>query len=372
VPDLPPADSLAGVDRDVLFGLLSAAAAPAVEASYQHAWERERALLEALDDALQSAAEGAEVPPAPKPRWLDGLVRRELERLSQTFWAHEGFVRVRLLERLGLVDLTPDDTYVLAMVSGLGPGKVAKLKADPYLLEHVLWRVFEVEGGGEVSLTNIDRFGKDGWRETFIALVAEGILDRSRVLAACLDALRSDFLAYRARWYSATYLAFDPTVDELAESQDSLRRLLGSEVPATVAFAVKLLLRLQKAGRLETAEALAALAPATLGKAKGTALDALRLAKACVATHRAAVAEVAQAALVHQHADVQRAAADLLAGLGESDIVAAAAGELASSVRQDLHLGGEVTIGSDAPPQQLLAQVPRPVTAADLAERVAA
>lgn len=371
--ELPSYSALAGVGLDTIYGLLAHHAGQAVSAAYEFAWQRDQALIGAVDAALLDAAEGRVGMGGNKPRWLDGLVQRELSAASKDFWSRERFVWIRLLERLGLVDLDPDDTYVLAMVSSLGPKKAEKLRADPELVERALWRVFEVEGGGEVSLTNVDRFGGEQWRKAFLELTSDGTLGRERVLAECLQALDRDFAAYRAGWFSATFLALKPSHDELTASQRALRRLLAAPVPATVAFALKQLIQVQKAGQLEVAETLVALPPATLVKAKGTALDALRLARSAGPELADAVVNVAETALGHTNADVQRAAADLLANRGAARTVVTAVDHLAPSVRQDLGLDlGGIATQEPAALTQALLPVPDPVTTTDLAERTAA
>jgi Family of unknown function (DUF6493) len=289
--------------------------------TYELTWQRDQALLEATDGALGHAATGLTGAEARKPQWLDGLVQRELRAAAEAFWSRERFVRIRLLERLGLVALEPDDTYVLAMISAIGPNKADTLRADPELVKNALWRVFEVEGGGEVSLTNVDRCGGQEWRKTILELTADGTLDRARVLAQCLDALGRDFAAYRAGWFSATFLALKPTVHELTVLQPALRRLLAAPVPATVGFALKQLTLVQKAGLLDVEETLQALPPATLAKAKGTALGALRLAGLVGVGREAMASTVATTALGHPHADVQRSAAELLTRFGDSEAV---------------------------------------------------
>jgi hypothetical protein len=370
--EFPPYASLAGLRPGTLHGLLVQHAGSAPTSAYEFAWQRDRDLLSAIDAALQAAANGALVDDAVKPRWLDGLVSRELRASSTTNWSRDRFLRVRLLERVGLVDLEPDDTYVLAMVSGLGPQKVAKLRADRDLIERALWRVFEVEGGGEVSLTNVDRFAGDEWRNAFIELTSDGTLDRNSVLTACLSALNRDFAAYRASWYSATYVALEPTVDEIATSQADLRRLANAAVPATVGFALKQLVKIQKAGLLDIEETFVALPPATLVKAKGTALAAIGLARSISAHNPVSAAQVARAALGHPHADVQRTAAALLAECGESDAVVNAAQDLAPSVRHELGIAVDLIAEQVVSPNQGLAGIPRRPSMADLAERAAA
>ncbi len=369
--DLPPYPSIVGTTPATLYGLLASGAAAVLDATYEFAWQKDRALVDVIDQALTAAVNDAPSVDAAKPRWLDGLVTRELRAASTAFWSRERFGRVRLLERLGLVDVDADDTYVLAMVSALGPDKADKLRADPDLIERALWRVFDVEGGGEVSLTNVDRFGGDEWRKAFLELTSDGTLDRARVLNACLLALGRDFAAYRASWYSATYLALAPTPEETAGSQSDLRRLLGAAVPATVAFGLKQLARVQKAGLLDVEATLEALPPATLVKAKGTAMAALNLANVGRTEFPASVGAVAQAALGHPHPDVQRAAAKVLADLGSAAVVLAAAEDLTPSVRMELGLHAEVR-QVEAAHGQSLVPVPPPISAPDLAERAAA
>lgn len=191
-------------------------------------------------------------------------------------------------------------------------------------------------------------------------------------MEACLQALGRDFAAYRASWYSATYLALEPTADETAGSQADLRRLLSAAAPATVGFALKQLIRLEKAGLLDVEATIEALPPATLVKAKGTAIAALNLARVGRTESPSVVGIVAHAALGHPHPDVQRAAATLLADLGEAEAVLAAAEDLTPSVRQELGLRTEVRQQHEAHYAQNLAPVPAPVSTADLAERAAA
>ena len=370
VVGLPPYESLLDVSPATLYGLIDGRADAALVATYEFGWQKDRALREAIERALSDAAAGERTPDSRKPRWLDGLVTRDLRDASTSHWAGR-FPLVRLLERLELIDLDVDDTYVLAMVGAFGPNKADRLRADPDLVRRALWKVFEVEGGGEVSLTNVDRFGGDEWRKAFLQLTADGTLDRARVLSACLAALGRDFAAYRASWFSATYRALEPTTDEAAAFQADLRRLLGAAVPATVSFALKQLGRVERAGLLDIEATVEALRPAVLVKAKGTAIAALDLARVGRVAFPGAVAAVAIAALGHPHADVQRAAAKLLADLGEGDAVLAAAEDLTPSVRQELGLHAEVRHERRTSHCQSLAPVAPPVSASDLAERAA-
>jgi len=372
VSELPSYTALAKADVDAIYGLMSGRAESVASTTYEFTWQRDRALLEAIDGALGDAASGLTGAEARKPPWLDGLAQRELRAAAEAFWSRERFVRIRLVERLGLIALEPDDTYVLAIISAFGPNKADTLRADPELVENALWRMFEVEGGGEVSLTNVDRFGGADWRQTFLELTSDGTLDRARVLAQCLDALGRDFAAYRAGWFSVTFLALKPTVHELAVLQPALRRLLAASVPSTVGFALKQLMLVQKADLLDVDETLQALHPATLVKAKGTALGALRLAGLVGVGREAMASIVATTALGHPHAGVQRSAAELLRKFGDSEAIAMATDGLSPSVQQDLGLVVQVVTEESVAMQQPLAPIPARATKADLAERTAA
>ena len=103
--DLPPYASLDGTPPGQLYGLIARHAEAALTASYEFSWQRDGAFLVLIDKALQAAAKRTAAERATKPRWLDGLVARELRAMSSNYWSGDRFARVRLLERLGLVDL---------------------------------------------------------------------------------------------------------------------------------------------------------------------------------------------------------------------------------------------------------------------------
>lgn len=216
-----------------------------------------------------------------------------------------------------------------------------------------------------------------GWQAAFVELTGDGALDRERVLTSALAALGRDFSAYRAGWYTRLYDALQPSMDELDRHQPHLRALLRSDVPATVSFVVTKLKTLSSADCLDTAAAVPALAPAVLAKAKGTALAALRLVAAAAKgenTRRDDAVRVAALALQHPHADVQRAAAALLAQLDAQHAVLANADQLEPSVQQALGLSASADpmatrFSVAASPS---ATMPPRVAANDLLDRTAA
>ncbi|MFI6763204.1 DUF6493 family protein [Micromonospora sp. NPDC050417] len=250
-------------------------------------------------------------------RFLDALARAALRRMSE-FTSHSPvFDEIRAQERAGSITLAMDDTYVLAMISGLTgrfqneQSKADLLRADPELVDRAFWRIFEVEGNREVSLTNVDRFlgpETQSWQEAVLELAANGTIDRQRVLDATIAALAKGFPQYRAGWFSRLHEALRPTVDEAASRQDAYAGLLRSPLGPTVALALGALTTLDNAGRLDDTLTNVGLAAAVHVSARTTATRAVRLAGRIMRRNTAAGLDILAAALRHPHADVQSAA----------------------------------------------------------------
>ncbi len=340
---------LRGVDPGVIRGLVAERAESARDAEKDRAM-KPYAVLNAVEAALDAAARGKQ-PGQPRtelPVWLRTTLRKLVaEGARETFMSP--FPAVRALELAGVLDLAPDDDYVLCMVASLSafgwePSARAEQRpvrwvaADPRLVDKAIWRLFEVEGGGAVSLTNLDDYAPS-WRPAFLTWVQDGTLPRARVLDACLRTLSLDFAAFRARWYAGLLDALEPTPAELAERQAGLRALLRSDVPPTVKLGVRHLRGLDRAKLLDAAATAPALAPAVRSKAKSTALDALRLLSSIHRQEPATdITTAAWEGLGHEAPEVQLAAARLLEQAGAAAIVIEDADLLAPSVRRELGL----------------------------------
>lgn len=348
-----------------------------------------RHLYEAIDDAPRLIAQGAglrglydallTVKDAPP---IDASPR-ELRELARRWTQWPSFVPIRLHELFAGLQVEHSDDYVLAMVAGLGGRRdrdvrLFMLRHDHQLREEVFWRVFEVEGGGEVSLANVDKFSPEdlNWHNTVRLLVGEGTLDRTRVLRCCLEALNRDFSAYRAGWFSRLYAALAPTVDEAAADQQLLRLCLGSSVTATVSLAVKQLAAVQKAGLLQPAAFVEACGPALTGP-KAAALTVVRMLTALGGdAEPGLVAETLALGLGHPHADVQRAAVKALVALGRAELAVEQREALAPAVAAEL-LPAEAVADPSALPAYLptgpaAAEPVQPWSEADAVERFAA
>lgn len=290
--------------------------------------------------------------------------QRDVIALATSWTQTAAFAQLRLIELFGGRPLEHNDDYVLAMIGGLGGRfepqiREFMLRHDHELRDGVFWRVFEVEGGGEISLTNIDKYSpaEDNWHNTVVMLARDGTLSRRRVLRSCLEALNRDFSAYRAGWFSRVYSALSPTPAEAAADQDLLRLTLGCGISASVSVAVTHLATVHKAGLLDAGDFAGACAPALTGP-KGTALKVLAILRSQATDTRGGVptpsptlppvAEVIAAGCANPHPDVQRAAVAALIELGREDIVRRETEWLAPAVAAEVLAGRSVTVGESA------------------------
>ena len=236
-----------------------------------------------------------------------------------------------------------DPAYALSFLGGIGRwvGRTntiyESLRADPGVLDDELWRAFQIEGGGEVSFAAQDKYrpAEVSWSAAFRRLVAEGLLERPRLIDATLDALGRGYIAFRAGWLVQFHARLEPTADERLERLQSYLGLLGSPTAQVQSFAVKALAELDKTTPLPEAELVEAIAPAVLNPAKGTATRALRLLDAAAGrseTSRPAAARVAAEALLHESPDVQRRALAIVERFGDNDAVLVARLEGAAPV----------------------------------------
>jgi hypothetical protein len=236
-----------------------------------------------------------------------------------------GWPLARRLIREGLSDKPSTASYTLAMTShGFGgrhqDGPRDVLQADPALLDDEVWRLFEHEGSGELSLAAHDKYTHDerSWSQALLTLMAEGRLSRARLLDASLAALERDFAQFRAGWFSRFHASLEPTTAERAARVGVYLRLLGSNIAPTVSFALDQLEPLVAAGAVPAEDLLARAPPALRAKAKGTVRRALALLSAVAGRgpERARVAPVAALALAHEAPEVQAAALKLIEALG--------------------------------------------------------
>ena len=239
------------------------------------------------------------------------------------------FVARRLIAS-GAAPKPRSDGYTIALVSRSGSfdltseagawgrrGVIDVLRANPDLLIDDVWRIFEVEGGGENSLAAHDKYCPESrsWRAALVELSDDGTLDRQRLLDASLDALLRGFAQFRAQWYSAFHEALTPTNDERAARSSTYLALTASPVGPTVSMALKALLRAERAVPLDSVEVVAQIGPALLAPSKGSATQALGFVRRAVASEPELLPRAAclvADALGHANVDVQKVALEQL------------------------------------------------------------
>ncbi|MEM9780985.1 MAG: DUF6493 family protein [Pseudomonadota bacterium] len=244
-----------------------------------------------------------------RPSWLDRYVAALIDDAPHL----AGLVAP--LWRQGLCTRPEGDGLILAYYAH-GSG-TALAEDEPGFASHDVWRFFEVEGGGELSLASHDKYTAEAgqWSTIVLAMCREGALDRARLLDASLDALERDFGQFRVGWYARLHGALTPTEAEMAVRTTRYLRLLASPIPPTVSFAMKALRTLDKAGALTVEALLAEIGPALQARQKATVTSALQLLGAAAkrAPERSAeIAGMAATALIHEAADVQAKALDLV------------------------------------------------------------
>lgn len=264
-----------------------------------------------------------------RPPWLDQFSERFCE-MNLPRWGGEA--SWRLVRRLVCEDLIPPprhDHYVLGALHGIWPqterGKPAPkltdlLQNERDWLESDFWRLFEIEGYGDVSLAHSEKYGGRDWAAALLELAEAGVLSRDRLLDATLAALSRDFVQFRAGWYSRFHEQLKPTVAERKARRDTYVQILGSSIPPTVAFALNAIDILDHESPLAAKVLIPALEPALLARSKATVSSSLKIMERLAGrdpSAREAVCLGAMAGLLQENADVQKRVFDLLDKLGD-------------------------------------------------------
>ena len=205
-----------------------------------------------------------------RPLWIDDYAELLCEGELRTFGGN--WKQTRALVRAGLCQPPKHDHYVLEALNGIWP-RYEQGKDQPKLVDLLLkerdwldgdfWRLFEVDGNGEVSLANCEKYpkSKETWTQALAELSRLGVLSRDRLLDASLEALSRDFIQFRACWFSRFHEALEPTFAERAARIDVYLRLLGSSIPPTVAFAIHAVAVVDRDKPLAASELMGALQP---------------------------------------------------------------------------------------------------------------
>jgi hypothetical protein len=257
-----------------------------------------------------------------RPDWLADLVDRYLRQGGIAAWPlARGLVRLGVIARPSVAEYTTLMPFALEL-SGAFLTLQQALLADPGLFDDEVWRLFTVpDAGGQLETADYRGPESTGetWSQALAVLSAEGYLDRSRLIDACLDAFNRDFNPNRVSWYATTLTGLDLSIDEMTSRSSKYLGLLAATSKTAITLGQASANRLLDAGRLEAAELLAASAPALLFPQKNIAMAQLKLIDKVAAKGPEAVALATAAAAVafaHQRQDIQEAALALIRKYG--------------------------------------------------------
>ncbi len=262
-----------------------------------------------------------------QPVWLDEYIQARLQSQEPTALS---WLAYRELQKAGLCQRPDYDEY-LAFFAGevdryyqqediTDPAHLVEwLRANPDLIEHELWRLFDTpvrsfspygwEGGDSVTSTL--------WPMAIKRLVEAGDIDRGRLLDAVFEGLFCDYGREHITGIQRLFDYLDPSDGELAAREPLIRVLLSSRYSHNVGYGLKQLTRLQRSGLLDAAGLVSACGPVFTIDAKSHPKKLLGMLKRVVKSEpalTAAVGEQALQGLLHSAQDVQR---ETIALLGE-------------------------------------------------------
>jgi hypothetical protein len=212
---------------------------------------------------------------------------------------------------------------------------------DPDLLQHELWKLFEVEGHSDASFAQHDKYTheKNQWAPFLVELAESGRIERKRLLAASVGALLRGFKAFQSAWFSTLHETLKPSIEERAELARDYLQLLASAVPPNVSFALRAIQQLESAGCLDAEEFLQAVPAALYNPSAGTAETALKVLESIVKRQpelRERAAELAASALEHASPAVQKKALALVQAWSDADALPARLADAARVIAPSL------------------------------------
>jgi len=252
-----------------------------------------------------------------KPKWVDDWVNWILEENPRRFDL------IYPLVKEGYCKKPTTDNYVLGMIESINYER----KTDQVLVDSIrlsikdlkddIWRIFEVEGGGEFSLAAHDKYSHElnSWDNALRLLSEEGTLSRDRLLDSSLEALGKDFAQFRASWFSRFFTSLKPSLEEIEARASKLILLMGSQIPPTVSFALKNLHSLEKNKLLAPDKFLNYVEPTLNAKTKSTVMLSLRILESIAKRNNGKADEIALAsthAIIFDNAEVQKKVFDLI------------------------------------------------------------
>ncbi len=259
-----------------------------------------------------------------QPNWINKWAHWVLEQNPRRFDL------IFPLFKSGYCDRPKSDNYVSGMIESINYLHIEdqsleqSIRMNLNYIEDEIWRLFEIEGGGEFSLAAHDKYAhtNNNWQVSLRVLAEDGTLSKERLLDACLEALGRDFSQFRSGWYSRFFNALKPDLEEINSRVDKLLLIIGSRIPPTVSFALKHLFLLHKNGLLKVNDFIKNVQPSLNARSKTTVMLSLKIlanmAKSNPQNHHQ-IAQASIGALLYDDATIQTQVFDLIDTYGKAD-----------------------------------------------------
>ncbi|MEL6650446.1 MAG: DUF6493 family protein, partial [Bacteroidota bacterium] len=202
----------------------------------------------------------------------------------------------------------------------------ASLSQNPETLSKHIWYCFEYACGfaemDRIALQEVPEYADQSvWRFTFGRLIAEGALDRSRLLAASLNAcLIENDLANR-KWYAELFAYLEPTVPELLSLHAEMMAVFQVKESAVVRIILRYLKKIAGHPRFVVEDYIAYADGLFVRSQKGLLRDAIILTHTLAqknARFHPQLCQLVIPALLHEAEDIQVRTAKLIRAFGEA------------------------------------------------------
>jgi hypothetical protein len=175
-------------------------------------------------------------------QWVGWFAARELVATSQISRPAENYALWMVWAMIGSRFIHNDPDYVYK-----------SLLNHPDLLEDEAFLVFDI--AGDVTYRAIDSSSAwDFWAPALLRLLAEGRIERDRLLDGSLSAIESEPLTRTVSTMAVFHGKLRPTIDEVASRANRYLALLESDIQPAIAVGIRQATRLSRAGDVDDRE----------------------------------------------------------------------------------------------------------------------
>jgi len=273
-----------------------------------------------------------------RPDWAERWIELQLDRTRFAWENVLSWEDVGELIKAGVISRPACDGYVRLMAGAEVDPETA---IDEDVLEHDVWRLFEVDTDAFDGVPDPKKIDRERWRRRELAdedtpvheryygwpwrlyvLAHQGRIDRDRLIDAILNAFWRDFRTPAQGGLLRFLAILDPTADETAARQATYMELLRNDYGPVVGMALRSLETLHRANRLDARGFLEAVPPVFGAVTKTHAQKALSLIDKVTKNaggHLPGAITAVAAALNHRSPEIQEQAIAILARWKKAD-----------------------------------------------------